>query len=243
MAEELTFHLEEFEGPLELLLALVTKHKMDLHNIPILALIDQYTRTVEAAQAVDPDISSSFIEMAAHLVEMKSYLLLPRSTEGERMKQELTGQLIEYDQCRRMAALLRAKGEAAPVFVRRPMEVEWDNTYALHHAPQILADYWQALAGRTKTRRVPTQQQFEPLVTAPMVSVTSRVVYILRRLIAGGAARMSQLFARSQSRSTNVATFLALLELVRGGRVILGPKGELAMQRGRLPREKAKEEE
>ena len=46
MAEELTFHLEEFEGPLELLLALVTKHKMDLHNIPILALIDQYTRTV-----------------------------------------------------------------------------------------------------------------------------------------------------------------------------------------------------
>ena len=104
MAEELTFHLEEFEGPLELLLALVSKHKMDLHNIPILELIDQYTRTVEAAQAADPDISSSFIEMAAHLVEMKSYLLLPRSTEGERMKQELTGQLIEYDQCRRMAS-------------------------------------------------------------------------------------------------------------------------------------------
>ena len=65
MAEELTFHLEEFEGPLELLLALVSKHKMDLHNIPILELIDQYTRTVEAAQAADPDISSSFIEMAA----------------------------------------------------------------------------------------------------------------------------------------------------------------------------------
>ena len=63
MAEELTFHLEEFEGPLELLLALVSKHKMDLHNIPILELIDQYTRTVEAAQAADPDISSSFIEM------------------------------------------------------------------------------------------------------------------------------------------------------------------------------------
>ena len=71
MAEELTFHLEDFDGPLELLLALVAKHKMDLHNIPILALIDQYTRTVEAAQAVDPDVSSSFIEMAAHLVEMK----------------------------------------------------------------------------------------------------------------------------------------------------------------------------
>lgn len=150
----MTFHLEDFDGPLELLLALVAKHKMDLHNIPILQLIDQYTRTVEQADP-DPETASAFIEMAAHLVEMKSFLLLPRSEEGERMKQELTGQLIEYDQCRRMAALLRAKGEAAPVFVRRPMEVEWDNTYALHHAPQILADYWQALAGRTKTAAYP----------------------------------------------------------------------------------------
>ena len=102
MADELTFHLEDFDGPLELLLALVAKHKMDLHNIPILTLIDQYTRTVEAAQAADPEIASAFIEMAAHLVEMKSYLLLPRSEEGERMKQELTGQLIEYEQCRRI---------------------------------------------------------------------------------------------------------------------------------------------
>ena len=238
MAEELTFHLADFEGPLELLLTLVQKHKMDLHNIPILELIDQYTRTVEAAQAADPDISSSFIEMAAHLVEMKSYLLLPRSTEGERMKQELTGQLIEYDQCRRMAELLRAKGEAAPVFVRRPMEMEWDNTYALHHAPQILADYWQALAGRTKIRRVPTQQQFEPLVTAPMVSVTSRVVYILRRMLGGTVAKMEQLFSRSQSRSTNVATFLALLELVRGGRIALDDRGALTMRRTRPERNK-----
>ena len=65
MAEELTFRLEDFEGPLELLLALVAKHKMDLHNIPILTLIDQYTRTVEAAQTADPDGASSFIEMAA----------------------------------------------------------------------------------------------------------------------------------------------------------------------------------
>ena len=243
MAEELTFHLEEFEGPLELLLALVAKHKMDLHNIPILELIDQYTRTVEAAQAVDPDISSSFIEMAAHLVEMKSYLLLPRSTEGERMKQELTGQLIEYDQCRRMAAELRAAAEASPVFVHPPMQAEWDETYALHHVPQMLADCWESLMGRAPVRRTPPQAVFEPLVAAPQVSVSSRVVYILRRLIVGSAARMSQLFTRRQDRGTNVATFLALLELVRGGRVTLGPEGELTMQRGRMPRQHTKEEE
>ena len=239
MADELTFHLEDFDGPLELLLALVAKHKMDLHNIPILTLIDQYTRTVEAAQAADPEIASAFIEMAAHLVEMKSYLLLPRSEEGERMKQELTGKLIEYDQCRRMAGALRAKGEQAPVFVRRPLEVEQDNTYDLFHSPQVLADCWQALAGRkAAVVRQPTQQQFEPLVSAPQVSVSSRVVYILRQLIAGGAKKMDQLFSRRQTRGANVATFLALLELVRGGRVTLGPEGELKMRRGRIDRTK-----
>lgn len=238
MADELTFHLEDFDGPLELLLALVAKHKMDLHNIPILTLIDQYTRTVEAAQAADPEIASAFIEMAAHLVEMKSYLLLPRSEEGERMKQELTGQLIEYEQCRRLAAQLREKAEAAPVFVRCPVQLEWDQTYLLHHSPQVLADCWQALMGRTTVRKVPTQQQFEPLVSAPQVSVSSRVVYILRQLIAGGAKKMDQLFSRRQTRGANVATFLALLELVRGGRVTLGPEGELKMRRGRIDRTK-----
>ena len=240
MAEELTFHLEDFEGPLELLLALVSKHKMDLHNIPILELIDQYTHTVEAAQAVDPEIASSFIEMAAHLVEMKSYLLLPRSEEGERMKQELTGRLIEYDQCRRMADQLRQQAEAHPVFVRAPARVEWDQTYTLHHAPQALADYWENMVGRKPLRRQPTQAQFEPLVSAPMVSVSSRVVYILRQLIMGSVAKMNQLFSKRQTRGANVATFLALLELIRGGRIQLGEDGQLIMHRGPLERTKEK---
>ena len=239
----MTFRLNDFEGPLELLLALVSKHKMDLHNIPILELIDQYTKTVEEAQASDPEIASEFIEMAAHLVEMKSYLLLPRSEEGERMRQELTGQLIEYEQCRRLAQQLRERGEEYMVFVRCPMSVEWDNTYTLHHSPQILADCWETLAGRTAIRRVPTQEQFEPLVSAPQVSVTSRIVFILRRLVAGSVQKMNSLFSLHQSRGTNVATFLALLELIRGGRVQVGADGELTMHRGRLERTKEKHNE
>ena len=199
MAEELTFRLEDFEGPLELLLTLVQKHKMDLHNIPILELIDQYTRAVESAESTDPEISRAFIEMAARL---------------------------------------RERGEGYTVFVRTPARLEWDNTYDLFHSPQVLADCWQALMGRTTVRKMPTQQQFEPLVSAPQVSVSSRVVYILRQLIAGGAKKMDQLFSRRQTRGANVATFLALLELVRGGRVTLGPEGELKMRRGRIDRTK-----
>ena len=122
------------------------------------------------------------------------------------------------------------------------MEMEFDNTYDLHHAPQVLADYWAALSGRTKLRREPTQQQFEPLVTAPMVSVTSRVVYILRHLISGTAAKMSQLFSRQQTRSTNVATFLALFGAgARRPRKAGRTRGQLTMQRGRIQRDKEKE--
>lgn len=238
MAAELTFHLEDFDGPLELLLTLAARHKMDLHDVPILELIEQYTRTVEDARAQDPETASSFIEMAAHLVEMKSYLLLPRSEEGERMKQELVGQLIEYDQCRRLAAQLRVRAEATAHFVRAPQRAGWDTTYALHHAPQMLADCWAALTGRTAARRMPTPRQFEPLVSAPQVSVASRVVFILRRLASGEEPTLRGLFSRRQSRGTNVATFLALLELVRGGRVRLGENGELTMRRGRLSRTK-----
>ena len=93
--ESLTFKLEEFEGPLDLLLYLVGKNKMDLHEIAILDLIDQYTAVINDLTDHRLDVASEFIEMAARLVQMKSYLLLPRSEEAERLKQELTGQLIE----------------------------------------------------------------------------------------------------------------------------------------------------
>ena len=89
--ESLTFKLEEFEGPLDLLLYLVGKNKMDLHEIAILDLIDQYTAVINDLTDHRLDVASEFIEMAARLVQMKSYLLLPRSEEAERLKQELTG--------------------------------------------------------------------------------------------------------------------------------------------------------
>ena len=70
--EEMTFRLENFEGPLDLLLALISKNKMDLHDIPILELIDQYTALIDQYRSQRLDLASEFIEMAARLVEMKS---------------------------------------------------------------------------------------------------------------------------------------------------------------------------
>lgn len=232
--EALTFKLEEFEGPLDLLLYLVSKNKMDLYDIPILELIDQYTALINTLEEGRLEAASEFIEMAARLVQMKSYLLLPRSEEAERLQQELTGQLIEYEACKRMAKKLGRLAADTFIAVRRPMETEQDPTYRLHHEPSLLSDAWNSLMGRSQRRRAPSQERFEPLVTAPFVSVESRVVHVLRGLLRGRVRALRQLFSRKDSRSRTVATFLAVLELVRAGRMTIGEDEGLALVQGRV---------
>lgn len=232
--EALTFKLEDFEGPLDLLLHLISKNKMDLYNIPILALIDQYTTLINTIEADKLDAASEFIEMVARLVQMKSTLLLPRSEEAERLQQELTGQLIEYEACKRMAKKLNRLAADTYIAVRRPMEPEPDTAYRLHHEPSLLADAWNGLMGRSLRRRAPSQERFEPLVTAPFVSVGSRVVHLLRGLLRGRVRSLRQLFSRRDSRSQTVATFLAVLELVRAGRMTIGADESLDLVQGRV---------
>ena len=227
--ESITFKIEEFEGPLDLLLYLVSKNKMDLCDIAILDLIDQYTAVINQLQQNRLDVASEFIEMAARLVQMKSFLLLPRSQEAERMKEELTGQLIEYEACKRIAQQLQIMAGDTFIAVRDPMLLPADSTYTRHHSPAILERAWNNLMGRSQRRRPPTQERFEPLVAAPFVSVASRVVHVLRNLVTGRVGRLKQLFSAKDSRSQTVATFLAVLELVRAGRITIDEEEHLAV--------------
>lgn len=231
---ELTFQLEDFEGPLDLLLALVAKNKMDLHNIPIFALIEQYTKILAEYQEQRLDLASSFIEMAARLVEMKSYLLLPRSEEGERMREELTGQLIEYDLCKKMAEKLKVMGQNTYIAVRNPATVDFDTEYTMQHDASLLFDAWSGLCGRKRQRKAPKAERFEPLVTAEYVSVSSRVVHVLRSLVKGKAGALGQLFSKQEGRSTTVATFLAVLDLVRHGRIRIEDDAAITLSRNKL---------
>ncbi len=233
--ESLTFHLEDFEGPLDLLLHLVGKNKMNLYDINIMQLIDQYTAAIATMQD-RMEVSSEFIDMAAHLVQMKSALLLPRSPEAERMKAELTGRLIEYSACKQVAAALGSRARDLYTAVRSPMPLEGAAEYSRPHSPDKLVQAWYSLMGRSLRRKKPEAERFEPLVTAPFVSVASRVAHLLRGMLRGSVRRMGELFSKEESRSTNVATFLALLELIRAGRIRVGEDGGLQMDRTRRPR-------
>lgn len=228
--QELTFHIEDFDGPLDLLLHLIGKNKMNLYDINIMELIDQYTAAIATMQD-RMEISSEFIDMAAHLVQMKSALLLPRSQEAERMKAELTGRLIEYSICKRVAAELGGRARDLYTAVRSPMPLESPAEYSRPQDPDRLVQAWFGLMGRSLRRKKPSQERFEPLVTAPFVSVSSRVLHLLRGLLRGTLHRMGQLFSAQDSRSTNVASFLALLELIRAGRVQVAADGVLQIDR------------
>ncbi len=234
--EVLTFKIEDFEGPLDLLLYLVGKNKMDLRSIDLMALIDQYSAAIATMQQRQMDIASEFIEMAAHLVQMKSALLLPRTPETERMKAELTGRLIEYDLCKQMAADLGVRARKQYTAARAPQPLEGSAPYSRRQTPDKLVQAWFNLMGRSLRRQKPTQERFDPLVTTPVVSVGSRVIHTLRGLLKGTIRHFKQLFSKAESRSTNVATFLALLELIRDGRVSLDAGGGLVLDRTRRKR-------
>ncbi|PWL63609.1 MAG: serine protease [Oscillospiraceae bacterium] len=215
--ERPSFTLDGFEGPLDLLLHLISKHKLNILDIPISQLLDQYLEYLEGARAQDLDIASEFLEMAARLVYLKTLSLLPRREEEEQLKTELTGQLLEYQALKAVAALLAAQNRGHTIFVRGPQLVEVDKTYQCRHLPKELARAYVSATGRGKRRLPPPVESFQPLVSRPVVSVESRMEYLTAAL--SRPQRISQLFLKSRNRSELVATFLALLEMVKDKRV------------------------
>jgi len=224
---QLTYKIKDFEGPLDLLLHLIAKHKMQLFDINIYELIDQYLAVMGSIGPDELEPTSEFIEMAARLVYMKSVALLPRTEEKQQLERELTGRLIEYHLCKEAAAKLRDRSEGINFFVRSPMEIKLPNDYSRVHQPFELLQALRMSQGRARVQQ--SVEEFEPLVTAPVVSVESRVVHILGSL-KRKARHISEFFRRGASRSETVATFLGILELIRDGRIWVEDDGGVRMR-------------
>ncbi len=221
---QLSFRVtDEYEGPLDLILALIAKHQLNIWDIEISSLLEQYMAYIHARQQQDLEVASEFLEMASRLVYIKTVSLLPRhEEEQEKAKAELVGQLLEYQACKAAAALLGDRGEDGfGTFPHPQEEIPVDTTYRLTHPAALLAkSYWEAL-GRGKRRLPPQPAVFTPLVAAPVVSVGSRIIHILRLLYQTTTISLSGLFSRSRSSSEAVATFMAVLELMKAKRIRL----------------------
>ena len=225
--EEISYKLEVFEGPMDLLLHLISKHKLNIYDIPIFTLVEQYTDYVKRMQEEDMYVASAFLEMAARLVYIKTVSLLPVYEEAEELKKELTGELLEYRDCRLMAEKLSHQTEGFDRFVREPTEIEADPTYTRLHEPSELLRAYMSAVGKRLRKLPPPVEAFRGIVATKIVSVESKIksiYYTLKRR--GKKQRFRVLFADAQSRSDLVATFLAVLELAKVKKLRIEGEGD-----------------
>ena len=222
---EISYKLPDFEGPLDLLLHLVQKNKLNIYDIPIHELLEQYMATIHTMQELDMDVATEFLDMAARLVQIKSAMLLPRHEEADELKQQLTGELIEYQLCREAAERMRHRHIGGDLFVREPIEVEPDYTYRRQHRREEILDAYLAAVGRGRRKLPPSPQVFHNIVARKIVSVTSKIIFVLRRLRSDKAVSYESLYEGAHTKSELVATFLAVLELIKGKRIAVEDAG------------------
>lgn len=169
----------------------------------------------------DYEDAADFLEMAARLIYIKTVSLLPVDNEGEELKKELEGSLIEYSLCKMAAAKLAAMYAGGDIFVRRPMEIPINKTYQGTHNADELFEAYMGIGEKAKAMKPLRAEIFKPLVSKHFVSVTSKIIHVLKKLYTKGECALEGLYEGSKSKSERVAVFLAVLELTKSGRIFL----------------------
>lgn len=213
--EKISYKIDVFEGPMDLLLHLISKHKLNINDIPIVELVNQYVDYVRQMQEQDFDVAGEFLEMAARLIYIKTVSLLPKHEEAEVLKKELTGELIEYRDCKLMAEKLSHQTEGFDRFVRPAQEGYINYDYERFHEGEELLNAYISAAGRGKRRLPPPLDSFKVIVAKKFVAVASKVGNVMKKLIGGKKVKFLTLFEDAKTKSDMVATFLAVLELAK----------------------------
>ncbi len=220
----LSFKLDVYEGPLDVLLNLITKHKLDIYDIEISKLLEQYLLYIDECHERNLELAGEFLEMAARLIYIKTASLLPQPEIAETLKKELEGVLIEYSICKQAAVFLSSRFVGSDIFVRQPMKIKADMTYGLVHEPERLLISYSGLTNKKikpETHKLHIENKINSVVKRRIVSVLSKVVHVLRELYSTGEVRMDKLYSGVTDRSERVATFLAVLELTKSGRITI----------------------
>ena len=213
--ETIQYKIDRFEGPLDLLLALVEKNKINIDDIPISLLCSQYMEYIAAAQAMDIELSSEFLVMASELMLIKSKMLLPRSDEtDEDPRAMLASAMLEYKRTKEASvSLTRMFAEFGTRMIKDTDEIQVDTSYVADHDAQMLSEIRVSDEDAVK--------RFEPLIKKPPVSVVAVASRLIEALSTGKPITLYNYFSTADSRSTLIAMFMAMLELLKAGAVLL----------------------
>jgi segregation and condensation protein A len=220
MSQEYKVKLEVFEGPLDLLLYLIKRDEIDIHDINIGHITKQYLDFMDLFKMLDLDVAGEFVVMAANLIYIKSRSLLPvnvqppdEETDEEDPRWELVRQLIEYKKFKEAAAHLHGREVARegmyPRLAPSPEDVAGERPLGEVSVFDLINAFNKILK-RIEGRKEDLREIFEENFT-----VADKIDLILKMAASGVALKFTELFTDAASRSEVVITFLALLELIR----------------------------
>ena len=225
MLEQLTYRLDQFEGPLDLLLTLISKNKVSITDIPIALICDQYMEYIEQAQKMDLDVASEFIVMASELMLIKSKMILPHEegTEND-PRREIADALLLYQQAKLAAKELRPLyDEYSSRYVKDTDEVPPEKGLPLDLEPDLLIKALNAVMRRIKiaqAERTPTEL-VNPLIKHKIVSLEEKIEEICELLEEQEEASLFFLLKDADSRPELVARFMGILELIKIHRIMI----------------------
>ena len=231
MSETFKYKSEAFDDPLDLLLTLIQKNKVSIYDIPISEILDQYIDYMETMRSENIQIAAEFIVMAAELIYIKSKMLLPREEEEADPREGLVNALVEYQKIKVAAAFL---GERIEFFYNRfnskPMPTVITKVTP-NGDPNELYEIMQYLRTVRKDKRESDKRaSIGTILSLPVVTIEEKIVYVLRILVRSlkfdTPVSCRVLFGNNKGRSDKVACFLAVLELVKSGRISISHDGE-----------------
>lgn len=209
---------EHFEGPLELLLSLIAKNKVDIFDIPIALIAEQYSEYLMDLHRDNMEVAADFIRMAAELMLIKSKLLLPQKEDDEDPRKPLVDALLEYQRAKEASEFLKERAaQYFDRFVRQPEVL--DLPYMRDHDRQLLAEAFQRIYERLAAKPEATNEIFETITHNREYTVEEKTVWLLKRLCNTGTADFELMFSEMQSVGELCAGFLALLTLIAAGRI------------------------
>ena len=224
--EAISYKLSEFEGPLDLLLHLISKNKLNIYDIEISVLLAQYMEHIDKMKEKNMDVASEFLEMAARLVYIKTVSLLPKHEESEELKKELSGELIEYQECKKVAKILSENIDFNS-FTRDSANIDYDMSYKKKHDLKEIYNAYLTVIGKNKNKIPVKKEEFSGIVSRKIVSVSSRIIFVLKKLKRVKKLKYEALFEDSKNKSELVATFLAVLELVKGRELCIDDENDV----------------
>ena len=222
--DAILYKLDTFEGPLDLLLTLIQKNKVSIYDIPIVDITAQYLEAIEGIENSQLENTSEFLVMAAQLLLIKSRMLLPKNEEDEDEedpRDELARRLAEYQKFKEASMELRKSEFSSRYMIFREEEkIKFPiPEYSRDHKTDELIEAFNNILARRIRKSAPEKRAFSGIVGREKVSVDDMVEKICKRLSKGKRVGFKSLFLPDDSKPEMIATFLAVLEMIKLNRI------------------------